>query len=330
MRNSSLAAVFLIVSVLSSVSWSLAQTPVPATDTKELTDTATLHLIVTDNKDHAIDSLRREDVQILEDGKPQELVAFERVEGPLKYAIVIDASLSFKRLIAPALQAATAIVSRNQPQDSTLLVRFVSSDKIETLENFTSDTTRLSNALKSLRTEMGQSAIIDALYLTAAALAKNNDSGHGRRRAVVLISDGEDRHSYYNLDQLIKLLNEQNIQVFAVGIVGELDSESGFIKPSQRDQAMALLTRLARETGGRVFFPQDTRTLQEAAQEIAHDLHSEFLLGYTLPQSSKAGVHKVQVKIVNAGKDRLTAITRPTRGIKADKTSTQKKEKQNP
>ena len=87
-------------------------------------------------------------------------------------------------------------------------------------------------------TEGGQTAIIDAVYLTAEHVAeyKKGDDNDRRRRALIVITDGEDRNSFYNQEQLWAKLREEDVQIFVIGFVNELDKEGGLIRKSPRER----------------------------------------------------------------------------------------------
>lgn len=328
MRNAqrTLPKAFATAVLLGAFSWTIAQesgSPRTVADTTVVK----LPLIVTDRSNHSIDTVLRADIQLVEDGLPREIASLDVDERPVKYAIAMDTSLSFKSLLAPAAEAAALIINRNRIDDETMLVSFVSSDNIHTIQAFTSDKSKVMAGLKSLRLFGGQSAVIDAVYLAAQTTATYKDADLSSRRAVILVSDGEDRHSYYKLDALSKLLRENNVQVFALGIVAQLEQEGGYFERSSRERAEGLLKRIANETGGRVFFPKDVSELQQAAVEIAHDLHVQFVVEYQRPKPLTEGFHKVQIKIANSGREKRTAITRPGYFVKTAKPVQMEKEK---
>jgi Ca-activated chloride channel family protein len=323
--SSTLLRLLVTLTVFGGLVWPLTGGSA-SRDTRVQTDVVTLQLIVTDRSDHAVDELRREDVQLLEDGKPQELIHFEREVSPSRYAVVIDTSKSFERLLPQATAAIASIVARNQPTDQTSLIRFVSSETIERVCDFTSTRATVIEGLKQLRVAGGQSAIIDALYVAAESIAEHQDSPP-LKHAVVLVSDGDERYSYYKMADLIERLHALNIQVFVIGMIGDLNDTTGFIKGSPRDKAEAFLKRIARETGGRVFLPRNLDALQHAADEIAHDLHSQFLIGYQCPNPRTEGFRKIQVKIAGSGKEEFMAITRSGYSVGADKPAKKKDKK---
>lgn len=270
-------------------------------------------MIVTDKLNHSVDDVKQEDIQVVDDGVPQKLSLFARDERPIQYVIAIDISGSFRFLVEPSLRVVKWLIENNKPDDQTMLVRFVSSAKIETAQDFTADKSKLIDALKVFRPEGGQTAVVDAVYVSAKAVVGYRLNDLSVRRALVLISDGEDRSSYYSTEQLFKLLREQDVQVFIIGIVTQLDNEAGLTRPSARGKAEKFLNHLAEETGGRVLFPNNVKDLQEAASEINHDLHSQYTVGFERQTAaSEKGFRKLKVKMApTSARKGLKVITRP-------------------
>ena len=274
--------------------------------------TVKLSLIVTDRSNHSVDDVSKDEVQVLEDKVPQTLSLFSKDERPVNYVVAIDRSGSFKDVLSSALDAVRSIINGKKDQDEIQLISFVSSDKIETVQEFTSDRSKLIDSLKPLKIAMGQSAVNDAIYI-AVNSAANYKPGDSVRRAVILVSDGEERNSYYNTDALVELLRATDVQVFIIGIVSKLDNTGGLIRKSPRGAAEELLNRVARESGGRVFMLEDRSDVSRVATEINHDLHSQYIIGYQPATSdSKKNFRKVEVRITaSPGRETLRAITRP-------------------
>lgn len=304
-----LAAVALLAS-----SGGTAQDGSPKGQNSELPP-VTLSLIVTDLSDHSIDTLRKEDIQLLEDGIPQPISFLSKDDRPVGYGIAIDRSGSFRRVLQPAIDAAKSIVKGNRPGDETFIETFVNGEKIETVQDFTANKNYLFDGLDSLFVDPGYSAITDAVYLAVEHIAKHRKGTDDRRRALVLITDGDDRNNFYDHPALKKLLNEQDVQIFVLGFISEVK-----IKPTDeerlkgyrtRDEATAFLTGLAEDTGGRAFFPNGINDLERAASEIDRDLRNKYSIAYQ-PTERKPGFHKIRVEITaGPGKEKLIAITRP-------------------
>jgi Ca-activated chloride channel family protein len=185
------------------------------------------------------------------------------------------------------------------------------------------------NLKSSFYLQLGQSAVIDAVYLSVEATAAHEALSTQARRAVVLISDGEDRTSFYTVDALAKLLRAKHVQVFVIGIVAKLDKDGGFIRLSPREAAEKLLRRIAEESGGRAFFPNNLTELVAATNEIAHDLHTQFGITYQRSDTvHRKGFQKVQVKIMDTSEHKkLTAITCPGYWPNAQDVTARAKEK---
>ncbi|HET9714039.1 MAG TPA: VWA domain-containing protein [Pyrinomonadaceae bacterium] len=266
-----------------------------------------LSLIVTDKANKPVNTINKADIRVIEDKVEQTVLGVEADERPVDCALVIDTSGSFRSLIASSLEMTRLLIVNRRPDDEIFIERFVSSDLIQTLHDFTRDGNALIESLKNIRIEAGQSAVIDALHVAAQHLAKHNKSIE-RRKALVIITDGEDRNSFYKQEQLIKLLREEGIQVFILGLVVDLDREGGLIRASPREKAEKLLQTVAEETGGRVFYPKDKAELVEATVQIINHLRGQFRITYQSTNSTGDGFRKVEVKVISPSGEKRNAI----------------------
>ena len=267
-----------------------------------------LSLIVTDKTNRSLNTLRKEDVHVFEDKVEQTILSIETDERPVNVALVIDSSGSLRSLFPTVLEAAMQIINQRRPTDEIFIESFVSSDKIQAVQDFTTDVNALTAALRLIKIQGGQSAVLDGIYVGASHLAQHNKTPI-RRRAVVLITDGEDRNSRTKLDEVLKLLRVQDIKVFVIGLTTDLDAEAGIIRKSPRDKAEKLLTTIAEESGGLVFFPKNTNEITSAAELIGAALRAQFHLTY---QSSKEittpEFRKVEVKLTSTSGEKRKAI----------------------
>lgn len=287
---------------LMTMAWStaFAQAPGPRVE---------LSLIVTDKDKKAVSSISKETVRVVEDKVEQTVLSVEADERPIDYGLVIDASGSMRALFDNVVEAGKLIVINGRPSDQFFIERFVSSDKIARIQDFTSEAQSLNRALDSLFVEGGLSAVLDGVYTGAAYLAKHNKNITGRRKVLILISDGEDRNSRTKLDELLKQLRKEDIQVFVVGLISKLDEEAGSTQRSPREKAKQLLTTIAEESGGRAFFPGKENDLARSAAQIITDVRSQFRITY---QSSneivKSGLRKVEVNLISPSGEKRNAI----------------------
>lgn len=272
-----------------------------------------LNVLVTDESGRSVADVRREDVTLLEDGRPQTLAHFAKEELPVSYGLVIDNSASVRPLLSYLQKAAGTLAINNGPGDETFVLRFVHSDAIEELQDFTSDPELLAKALLALYTSGGQTAVIDATYLAVQKAAARRKEDAARRRAVVLISDCEDRMSAYRREELIKLLRGESVQVFVISFLVELSEDRGYLRPSPRERARKLAEDIAEASGGRAFFPKKPSELAAAVEEISRDLRSQYVAAYA-PTNARADgkFRKVEVKIADApGRTKRLPVTRP-------------------
>src|SRR5947209_6770368 len=213
-----------------------------------------LHVRVVDRFNRPIDNVRQDEFKVFENSTPQTIQFVSKEEVPITYGLVVDNSGSIRNQINQVIEAAKTIVSSNKPGDETFVVRFISSDEIKIMQDYTADKAALDDALDDMFVEGGQTAVIDAAYLSAEHAAerrKGETDQDKRRRALILVTDGEDRASFYKQEQLFDALKEEDVQIYVIGFVNELDKERGFISKSKRQKAVDLLDRMAKETGGR-------------------------------------------------------------------------------
>jgi Ca-activated chloride channel family protein len=265
-----------------------------------------LHVRVVDSNDNPVTDVPQTSFQLTEDGVPQKIELFMDQEVPLTYGVAIDGSGSIRSQIRDVLGAAINIVNANKPDDETFLVRFISSDKIETLQTLTSDKGLLLDAIAGFYIEGGQTAVIDAVYLSADYLAKQmTEARRLRRRALILVSDGEDRLSYYKQEALLQFLASTDTQIFTIALTKELKGKS-------REKAVKLLNQLGRDTGGRTYFPSSPGDVQRISNQIIKDIRTQYVIGYvpSAGDASKA-FHKVEVSIAEGpNQEKRAAITR--------------------
>jgi len=278
------------------------------------TELVTLNVRVIDRNNRPIDNVRQNDFHIFEDGVPQPIETFTREEVPISYGLAIDTSGSLRSQLQAVIDAGKTIIDSNRAGDETFLVRFISSDKIETVQDFTASKDLLIDALDDLFVEGGQTAIIDAVYLTAEHVAEYKKGGDNdrRRRALIVITDGEDRSSFYSQEKLFARLREEDVQIYVIGFVRELDKEGGFIRKSPRDKAVDLINKLATETGGRAFFPESLRELPQIANEIVRDLRTQYVITYNPTNKMRDGSFRsIRVAVdESSSRDKRIALTR--------------------
>jgi len=179
----------------------------------------------------------------------------EAVPVSISYGIVVDNSGSYRLMLDGIVEAVKNIVNENKAEDETFLVRFVDTDKIYLSQDFTPDKSQIRDAADEMYIQGGKTAILDAVYFSAKHLSANANSESNRRRALVLITDGEDRQSKVKIEEVLKFLKDEKIQVFSIG----LSDEKVYTK---------LLDKLAKETNGRFFTPKNRAEIQTVIKEL--------------------------------------------------------------
>jgi len=281
-----------------------------------------LNVRVIDRNNRPINNLSQNEFQVYEDNVLQRIESFSKAEVPTNYSLVIDNSGSLRMQLEKVIEAGKIIVNTNRPDDETSIVRFVSSDKIKIVQDFTASKPDIIDALDNLYTEGGQTAIIDAVYLAAEKVTEyeKSRSDDRKRRALILVSDGEDRDSYYKEQQLFELLRESDVQIFTIGFVSELSKEGGFISKSPQAKAKNLLERLATETGGKSYFPANISELDTIARDIASELRTQYSISYAPTSERQDGSFKnIKVQVADGpNKQKRIAVTRTGRIANAE------------
>jgi len=298
------------------------------------TDLVNLYIRVVDRMGRPVTNLRKQDFKVYENGVLQEIEYFSKELVPTNYALVVDNSGSIKRQLDKVIEAGKVVINSNLPDDETCVIRFISSEKIEVLQDFTSDKSLLAEALDKMFIESGQTAVIDAIYLAAQKVGEYERSINAddrKRSALIVVTDGEDRNSYYTEKQLFELLRELDVQIYTIGFTSDLDKEGGLIKKSPKEKAESLLKRLAEETGGKAYFPQSVSELESIAKDIASEMRTQYVIGY-YPTNKSATNGFIPINVVVAdgpNKEKRIAITRsgrvPTGGLKNTPTLQPKK-----
>lgn len=174
----------------------------------------------------------------------------------VSYGIVVDNSGSYRTILDSVVETVHNVVEENKADDETFLVRFTDASKIDLVQDLTASKDRIHAAAEDLYIEGGLTAIYDALNFAAEHLVENAKQDAGRRKVLVLITDGEDRSSKTKIDDILKFLKDEKIEVFTVGLSdGKLFSKN--------------LNRLSKETGGKSFEPKTRNEIASAVKSLA-------------------------------------------------------------
>jgi Ca-activated chloride channel family protein len=253
-------------------------------------DLVLVNVTVTDASNRYVTGLGQEHFQVWEDKVEHQIEYFSAENVPLSAGIIFDTSSSMENKLVPALAAANTFLSMSDPDDEYFLVRF--SDTPELVQDFTTDIGKLQSQLL-LTQAKGATALYDALYLGIETVAR----GRNARKAVILITDGEDNHSRYSLSNVRELVKERDVLIYSIGIVDPVDLAFPNL------WGRSTLRSLAELTGGVAFFPRQLESLAGICAQIGLDLKNQYVLGYRPSNHSGDGKwRKIQIK-VKAPKD---------------------------
>ena len=242
-----------------------------------------LNVSVTDPRNRYVTDLGERDFAVFEDGIRQELSLFTHENLPISLVLMIDTSASMDEKLKVAQAAAIRFTKTLRPQDLAEVIQF--NDRATVLQDFTADQDALAAAIHKTEAS-GPTALHNALYIALKDLGKQKKAGELRRRAVVLLSDGEDTASLVSDDQVIELARKTEINIYSVSLRPNRPSDRTRLGFSQ---AAHLLTALAQETGGQVHFPNSLSELDTVYDRIAEELRTQYNLGYVSSNKRRDG-----------------------------------------
>ncbi|MBI4468675.1 MAG: VWA domain-containing protein [Acidobacteria bacterium] len=261
----------------------------------------TLYFNVNDQRGAYITDLKREELQVLEDKKPQELFSFFRqTDLPLTIAVLIDVSGS-EQMTLPFLKSAAAeffqsfirpdkdAVSISQFRDETIL-----------LQDFTSTLERLERGLERVRytrpigrdssSRFGGTSMYDAVFVTC----EESLGRQAGRRTIILLTDGEDTTSSYKSHEAINQALRSEVTIYAIGIG---DRAFGGVNEGA-------LKRLTGETGGRAYFPRKDGDLARAFKQIENELRTQYYLAYYPSNAARDGTYR-SIQVLIPGREKI-------------------------
>lgn len=302
------------VALVSASSPSELLTSAQAQEEQEQQSASILFTAIDSNK-NLLTSLRKEDISVLEDGVPQEVMTFrQRTHEPLSLAILIDTSVSQERALPAQKEAATLFVDSvmRQGKDRAAIISFTSDAILK--QNLTDDVAIAREAIKSIKFEppkgypgigkiispsdisklrlpdrrAGATAIWDSIW---AACDQVLDKAPGEtRRAIILLTDGNDTTSRKDINEAVERAIKSDVVIYSIGIgdpaIGGLNKSS--------------LERVSERTGGRAFFPKRDKDLGLAFTSIEQTLRSQYMVSYTSKSKRRSdSLRKVRIEIAN-------------------------------
>ena len=271
------------------------------------TDVVLLSVTVVDGQNHLVPGLSQSDFQIFEDNAPQEISNFARDPQPVALSILLDSSTSMELKLPIAQEAAIGFARKLRPQDVAQIVDFDS--RVEIIQGFTNSLPDLEKAIRAT-TAGGSTSLHNAIYISLKELArlKPRSEDEVRRRAIIVLSDGEDTSSLVSYEEVLDLAKRSETAIYSIGLQPK-DSPQG----KGFREAEFVLRQFAQETGGRAFFPSRAEELKDVYGQIAEELSSQYSMGYASKNGRRDGAwRRVVVQVA-----RPNTIARTKRGYYA-------------
>jgi len=248
-----------------------------------------LIFVVTDARGHFVDDLQQQDLALLDDGKPPLRVNHFTHETnlPLRIGLMIDTSSSIRSRFAFEQTAAKEFLLSvlNTQRDKAFIEGF--DIQTELTQGFTANPSMLDTGISKLRPG-GGTALYDNLYRTCRDQMLTVDAGSDVRKAIVLLSDGDDNYSRARLEDSIKECQRADTIVYTI---------STNVSPS-KDKGDDILQKIADETGGRAFFPVEIEDIAAHFGDIKQELSSQYSLEYVPADFKQDGAYRTIYLVV--------------------------------
>ncbi|MCC7306364.1 MAG: VWA domain-containing protein [Acidobacteria bacterium] len=282
-----LSLVVLLYALLAGIA--IGQTPeaTPPKVEKIRTDLVSLTLTVTDLYGRYVSGLTKKAFTIVDNDQEQEITYFSDADAPVSVGVLFDVSGSMSGdKIVKARNALKRFIATSHPSDEYFLIAFNS--RAQLLMDRTRDGEALLQKLTLVEPRQN-TALYDAVYLGLERVTR----GSHQKRALLVISDGQDNASRYNFGEVRRLMKESDVVTYAVGII-----DAGDIGSPQGMQGQAFLDELTSVTGGKSFYPTSNVEMDEIFERIALELRHQYSIGYTPSDFQPDGKwRKVKVKV---------------------------------
>jgi Ca-activated chloride channel family protein len=248
---------------------------------------------VTDKKGRFITDLGKNDFVVTENKKPQVIQEFTaETDLPLRIAILIDTSNSIRDRFKFEQEAAVEFINSvlRPKEDRAMVVSFDTS--AELVSDLIDDPEKLAKSIRNLRPG-GGTALYDAIYFACRDRLQQDQPRHKFRRAVIIVSDGDDNQSRVTRDQALEMAQKADVVIYAISTnISRIEGDG--------DKVLRYLTT---ETGGQAFFPFKVQDLAQDFENIANELRRQYNIFYR-PEPLKADgmFHTINLK-VNGRKD---------------------------
>ncbi|MCU1266547.1 MAG: Mg-chelatase subunit ChlD [Acidobacteria bacterium] len=251
------------------------------------TDLVTFTVTVTDTYGRYVSGLNKNAFTVLDEKQPQDIAFFSDDDAPVSVGVLFDVSGSMSGdKIKRAREALSRFIQTSHNADEYFLIAFNS--RAQLLLDKTRDGNAVLDKLTFVQTR-NNTALYDACYLGVEKVQR----GAHPKRALLLISDGQDNDSRYTFSEVRRLLKESDVVLYGIGILSGSDSGSGLGMEGQ-----GILDELANVSGGKAFFPRTAAEMDDIFEQIALELRHQYSIGYKPPNFVNDGKwHHIKVKV---------------------------------
>jgi Ca-activated chloride channel family protein len=246
------------------------------------------YVTVVDASNRLVTDLTRDDFEVFDNGRPQEITIFDNEVRPFTVVVMLDTSVSMTDRLDDLNAGAEQFLLRLMPHDKATVGAF--NDKIEFASGFISDRNSLVSALKHL--DFGnQTRLYDAVHASLDELEKAEG-----RKVILLFTDGADFGSRLSSGRALERARAAEVMIYGIGLETEFFNGQMVV----RSKPDSILNRFAAETGGGYFDLKKDADLNSSFTRIAQELRSQYLLGFS-PASLDGKVHRLEVRTRRPG-----------------------------
>jgi VWFA-related protein len=227
-----------------------------------------LPVTVSDKSGRLVTNLPQSAFQVYENGALQTIKLFKREDVPISLGLIIDNSGSMREKRAGVESAALTLVKDSNKQDEVFVVNF--NDEAYLDADFTNDISVMEQGLTKIDSR-GGTAMRDAIRMSIDHL---KDKGKRDKKVILVVTDGNDNASNMGLEALVRLAQQDDVLVYAIGLLTEEEKR-------EANKAKRALNLLVDSTGGTVYYPKEVSEVEKIAHQVAYDIRNQYTIGYT-------------------------------------------------
>jgi Ca-activated chloride channel family protein len=250
------------------------------------TDLISFNVTITDQYGRFVTGLPKNAFTVVDDKQPQEITFFSDEDAPVSIAIVLDLTGSMSGDKVRRAKGALGHFFQTSLEGDEYFLITLQNGRANLALDRTRDSQAVLNTLTFVQPR-GTTAFYDACYLGVDKVTH----GTHPKRALLVISDGQDNNSRYTFNELRRLVKESDVIIYAIGIEEERD---GMLAADGR----LILDEIAGASGGKAFFPQNSAEMDDIFESIALELRHQYAIGYRPPNFNANGKwHHLKVKV---------------------------------